>query len=96
LLLKLRARVTVSKSTKQEHKAQRIDNIRLKAAGGGGGGGRGRGRRKKGNTGRNKEQRTELTKRASLTEHIPRGAVTNTLPLNLHNFACKTFKIKYA
>jgi hypothetical protein len=42
-----------------------------------------------------KGQRTELTKRNSLTEDTPRDAVTNALRLHLHNFACKTFKIKH-
>ena len=41
-----------------------------------------------------KGQRTELTKRNSLTEDTPRDAVTNALRLHLHNFAYKTFKIK--
>jgi hypothetical protein len=53
------------------------------AAGGGGG-----------KRNRRKEQRTELTKRNSLTEDTPRDAVTNALRLHLHNFAYKTFKIK--
>jgi hypothetical protein len=54
-----------------------------KAAGGGGEKGK-----------RRKEQRTELTKRDSLTEDTPRNAATNSLRLHLHNFAYKTFKIK--
>jgi hypothetical protein len=37
----------------------------------------------------------ELTKRNSLTEDTPRGAVTNALRLHLHNFAYKTFKINH-
>ena len=41
-----------------------------------------------------KGQRTELTKRNSLTEDTPRDAVTNALRLHLHNFAYNTFKIK--
>ena len=76
---------------------------RAGARGGEGGGGPHRGGRGKG-TGKAagdggekgehwKGQRTELTKRNSLTEDTPRDAVTNALRLFLHNFAYKTFKI---
>ena len=69
---------------------------------GGGGphrGGRGKGTGKAAGDGGEKGehwkgQRTELTKRNSLTEDTPRDAVTNALRLHLHNFAYKTFKIK--
>ena len=63
--------------------------------GGGGGKGTGKAAGEGGEKGEHwKGQRTELTKRNSLTEDTPRDAVTNTLRLHLHNFAYKTFKIK--
>jgi hypothetical protein len=40
------------------------------------------------------KDRTDKEEQHSLTEDTPRGAVTNALCLHLHNFACKTFKIK--
>jgi hypothetical protein len=54
-----------------------------------------RGRRGKGETPEGTKDKTD--KRNSLTEDTPRDAATNALRLHLHlhNFAYKTFKIKF-